>query len=187
MSLYQVNIKTQAQKLLPPFMRKERILAFVNTIISGVEYVQAQFDDLRVDYELRVKFNAQKAYLQEYLNRVFDPELKRIEVVDAALERDYYFELDEAPLSPEALVLMSENDTEETGITSVLTETLGDYIIEIPEPLLSALETDETLAARVDYFNPAGKSYLVQAPGSGLSSLGLAIGTGYNDQKDIYQ
>lgn len=187
MSIYDVNIKDQAFKLLPPFLRKIRIYSFLAVIIKGVEFTQAQFNTLRTDLELKLKYNSQKAYLQKYLNIIFDPSLERIEIVDGSFARDYFFTLAEAPLSPEAMTLMSETNTRETSLSSVLTESFGDYVVEAPDPLLTTLLSDRKINARIDFFNPAGKSYLITLPGAGLSSIGLAIGSGYNPSKDIYQ
>lgn len=51
-----------------------------------------EFLALRSEYLFRTRFNGQACYLQSILNIRFDPELKRIHVVDAFEPKNYLYE-----------------------------------------------------------------------------------------------
>ena len=95
MKLYQIDYKRLALLLLPTFLRKPRIFAFLSAFVFGVSVLHNRFMKNRTANLLRIKRNGQVCYLKGMLNDELDPDKRRIRITDQDVEGDWVFAMDE--------------------------------------------------------------------------------------------
>lgn len=95
MKLYQIDYKRLALLLLPTFLRKPRIFAFLSAFVFGVSVLHNRFMKNRTANLLRIKRNGQVCYLKGMLNDELDPDKMRIRITDQDVEGDWVFAMDE--------------------------------------------------------------------------------------------
>lgn len=96
MKLYQIDYKKLVVLLLPTFMRKPRLFAFLHALIFGISELHVKFLKSRNANLLRIKRNGQVCYLRGLLNDELDPVGRRILITDVTAEEDWIFALDES-------------------------------------------------------------------------------------------
>jgi hypothetical protein len=79
-NIFRINFKKLAQLLLPTFLRKPVITAFVNAFVQPLERLNEQFTLFRVSKEQQMSYNSQVCYLRKMLNDLFDPVQRRITI-----------------------------------------------------------------------------------------------------------
>lgn len=84
MKLFQINYKWLVLLLLPTFLRRPRIYAFLSAMVFEVEELHRQFTRSRDANLLRCRRNGQVCYLRALLNDELDPVKRRITLDDAS-------------------------------------------------------------------------------------------------------
>lgn len=95
MKLYQIDFKRLVLLLLPTFLRKPRLFAFLCALTFSVRELHAKFLKNRNENLLRIKRNGQVCYLRGMLNDELAPEERRIQIKDGTTEGDWIFAMDE--------------------------------------------------------------------------------------------
>lgn len=80
--IHQTNIRKWVVDMLPTFLRKPLIIAFLICIISPVIRIIDALRSWMMDLEIRTYANGQVCRLEYLLNRFFDPVKKRIKISD---------------------------------------------------------------------------------------------------------
>lgn len=180
--MYSVNLYKILSRLLPAFLRGGSFHFFVLVGFMELETLKAKFDALSTSIDYRLKFTSQVVYLTKYLNELYDSTLERIEIQDGTLGISYLYSIDEAPASPIALYGMEEpNITTRVGKNG---EILGQYVVEVPDALFASVTANQAIQKKIDFFNPAGVSYLVRS--DAFVDGPLAIGDGYDPSDPLY-
>lgn len=95
MKLYQIDYKRLVLLLLPTFLRRSRIYAFLTAMTFGVEELHRQFSRQRETNLLRCRRNGQVCYLRALLNDELDPVQRRITLKDASQPGNWLMIYDE--------------------------------------------------------------------------------------------
>ena len=82
---YNIIIKRFALLLLPPILRRERIISLLCAAVAPLSELMATFTQFRRDVDRRLRYNGQVCHLRGTLNDMFDPGLRRIRVSDTPL------------------------------------------------------------------------------------------------------
>jgi hypothetical protein len=90
--MYNFSIPLFVRRLLPPFLRKDKQSAWIETLLKPVEWLLAAFNAFRIEKTIEAQYTSQTLSLQDWLNRKFDPTQKRILILHAsALDEFDYF------------------------------------------------------------------------------------------------
>lgn len=155
-----IQIKNTIKRLIPPFLRKPKKIAWLFQSFKQLRNKKTEFDNLREYWDYNRKFNTQILSLENRLNQQYNLVLGSIyiETPDTINESVYTFWLNENQPSP-FIYWLSEFDTptyikwlEETP------ETPFDFIIWVPNSLV--FDEDE-MRAIVELYKLAGKRYTI--------------------------
>lgn len=89
MKLFQIDYKRLVLLLLPTFLRRPRIFAFLTAFVFGISEIHARFLKSREAALCRIRRNGQVCHLGGMLNDEFDPALRRITITDGDAEGDW--------------------------------------------------------------------------------------------------
>lgn len=95
MKLFQIDYRRLVLLLLPTFLRRPRIYAFLSAMVFGVEELHRQFTRQRDANLLRCRRNGQVCYLRALLNDELDPVQRRITLDDASQPGEWVMIFDE--------------------------------------------------------------------------------------------
>lgn len=95
MKLFQIDYRRLVLLLLPTFLRRFRIYAFLTAMTFGVEELHRQFTRSRDTNLLRLRRNGQVCYLRALLNDELDPVQRRITLEDASQPGEWVMIYDE--------------------------------------------------------------------------------------------
>lgn len=92
MEYYKINYNLLVQLLIPTFLRKPRIIAFLQAAIAPLTSLHQQFNQARIDDHYKLDHNWQKCYLQKVLNDMFDVDERKIRIIEGdKYERNYIY------------------------------------------------------------------------------------------------
>lgn len=95
MKLFQIDYRRLVLLLLPTFLRRPRIYAFLSAMVFGVGELHRQFTRSRDANLLRCRRNGQVCYLRALLNDELDPVQRRITLDDASQPGEWVMIFDE--------------------------------------------------------------------------------------------
>ena len=95
MKWFELDYKRLVLLLLPTFLRRPRIYAFLTAMTFGVEELHRQFTRQRDANLLRCRRNGQVCYLRALLNDELDPVQRRITLEDASQPGNWLMIYDE--------------------------------------------------------------------------------------------
>lgn len=81
--MYDFDFEKLLRWLLPFEIRKPKMLAFYRGLLSFIENLYQQFLDFIFVTDDRIRITGQVRVMRYELNKLFDPDLKRIEILDA--------------------------------------------------------------------------------------------------------
>lgn len=148
-----IDLPKLVKLLLPTALRQPIHIAWLNSLLSPITTEWLQYVLWRKDKLYEAHVTSQTISIQAYLNRLFDPELKRIKV-NHGETNEFYISLwseTDGPyiLADEGIFLSLEGE--------ISSEVLDGFIVEIPKGI------DATqVAGVVDAVKAAGVSYEVQ-------------------------
>ena len=96
MKWFEIDYKRLVLLLLPTFLRRPRIYAFLTAMTFGVEELHRQFSRQRDANLLRCRRNGQVCYLRALLNDELDPVQRRITLEDASQPGNWLMIFDES-------------------------------------------------------------------------------------------
>ena len=90
--MFNINVRDIALKLVPPLLRKTKLVEFLYSIIKPLQTINDSFSLFRNDIDYALSFNAQIIYLEHFLNDKYDPNLRRIYITDVAnIKHNYIY------------------------------------------------------------------------------------------------
>ena len=161
MTRYQLRVNDAIKALLPWFMRKPKIAAYIESICKPVKDKNDELEDLAEDSLYRVAITGQVIYLERLLNDLFDNTLRRIYITDFSDQAQVYLYL----RSEGDVTFAYRREDEEDLFMYSTSEILESYrfAINIPEALYDSLTDDDIQAMRAntDMHKTAGTTYVI--------------------------
>jgi hypothetical protein len=139
--------------LLPTFLRKPKMIAFVITVFSPIKSLHYKWLQKRDFDWYRLTHTDQVCKLRKVLNDNLDPSLRRIYLgVGTAFPRQYiYTESENKPKYLGNFFIKSQNEYENTGV---------DFIVFVPTEIINA--SIYQLKYLLNYYKLAGKRYNIE-------------------------
>jgi hypothetical protein len=125
------------RQLLPTFSRKPLRLAWLDTMLSPHANAWNEYIDWRLDKYYESNVTCQVISIEAYLNRLFDSEQKRIQVIDAYFNEIVYIALREENYDnlyidgDEGKIIYLESEQTGNGFIVNIDEALADYAAQI--------------------------------------------------------
>jgi hypothetical protein len=150
---YKVDYDKLGVLLLPTFLRKTKMVAFVLCLIEPIKTVHYKWLQKRDFDWYRLRHNGQRCKLRKALNDNLDPSLRRIYIDDGtAFPREYiYTQAENKPKFLGTFYIKSENEYQNTGV---------DFIVFVPQGIINAAIYQ--LKYLLKYYKLAGKRYMIQ-------------------------
>lgn len=150
---YKINFDKLVVLLLPTFLRKSRIIAFLSLFSIQLTKLYNTWLVKKIEDEIWQNHNSQVCYLRKILNDEFDDLQRRITITDGQLyERQYIYTLGEKKLkSLGKMYLRQASDYADTGI---------DFFVIIPADI-SIAQNKYKLNAFINRYRLASKRYKV--------------------------
>ena len=160
MSLKTIDFQKLFSDRLPEFLRTSPRLQYIYAIANVLKDVNIEFNTFSDAINFTIRFNSQTIYLEEYLNRVYDPSLKRIFInTVATADTNYLYRFEEARTAAIVIRNRSEGFTANNFLRRREERAVDiDYTINIP---VSITFDNNEVSSRVDIFNAAGKRYTI--------------------------
>lgn len=149
---YRLNIHRLVELLLPTFLRKGKILAWLRALHSPLVKMVDDFNFNRKRNLYHLAHNGQVCYLRKLLNDRFDVSARRIKIADGnKYKREYIYTLGEQkPKYLGRMYLRQNTDYADTGV---------DFIVLIP----AGLQYNEyEMKALIEFYKLASKRYKIQ-------------------------
>ncbi len=148
--IYDIEIKKLAVLLLPTFMRKIRIVAWLHCLVTPLVSLHYAFMQKRQADLYNLNHNGQVCYLRAVLNDSFDVEKRRIRIVDGnSYKRNYIYTRGEQKSKHLGVMYLHERaDYSDTGV---------DFIVEVPRETYKENE----MKALIDFYRLASKRYKI--------------------------
>lgn len=154
---YNVDIYKLGAYLLPPFLRKKRMYAFLCVFLYPFYWLCKMFKDYRKASLQKLNVNGQVAYIEKRLCDEFELEYRDIYIEDSNSLRPNVADMYSDPSVTMAVYSKSAEEKLylESGEESVKSE---DYIVNVPSFLADKQEVIKTI---VEYNKPAGRTYKI--------------------------
>lgn len=151
MKIFDLDIEKLSLLLTPTFLRKERMRAWLFTLLSPLKSLQYSFIIKRKKDIQTLGYNGQKCYLRKALNDAFDDALRRIEIVEGnKFSRQYiYTRGEQKPRFLGTMYLRDRADYADTGV---------DFLVLIPKDLEGR---KVEINALVNYYKLASKIFKI--------------------------
>lgn len=150
--MYNLNIDKLLVLLIPTFLRKPKLIAWLRTLAMPLNKL---LDDFKVHRErdlYNLTHNSQVCYLRKALNDEFDPQLRRIKIEDGTrnIRRYIYQRNVNRPLYLGRMFLYLRGNYIDGGV---------DFVVVLPR----GLEYDKyKLEALVNFYKLAGKRWTIR-------------------------
>lgn len=117
MKYYNLNFNKLVQLLLPTFLRKPRIIAYLQCAFTPLIGIYDEFKQLRLDDHYKLDHTWQKCYMEAVLNDMFDLDERKIRIIEGdRYERNYiYTHAEQKPKYLGTLFLRRAEDYSDTG------------------------------------------------------------------------
>ena len=146
-----LNIDKLVVLLLPTFLRKPKLVAWLRTLATPLHKLLYAFQQARTADLYNLAHNSQVCYLRKALNDEFDPQQRRIRIDDGKQNERLYIYPRSAnrPLFLGKVFLYQRGDYIDGGV---------DFIVVIPQ----GLQYDKyKLEALVNFYKLAGKRWQI--------------------------
>jgi hypothetical protein len=156
--MYSINWKKLVELLLPTFLRKPVIIAFLNAFTTPISRMHAEFLMLKIEWDYRLDHNGQVFSLEKVLNDKFDPTERRIYITTVDFEDDVYIG-DRDHL--EHTYITDPPDDAETLYLGDAPQYMqsADFIVHVPGEILATSEI--LIRNTIDIYKIAGKTYII--------------------------
>lgn len=166
MNVYNLSWPVFNEINLPSFNRYPIIKALLNACTIGISMLHSDFLAFRLECLYRVRHNSQKASMEEVLNDIFDPELKRIRIATTEIKLAVwlYEPEDDKPVylyEPEDNKPVYLYESEEIAGDGI------DFSVCVPPDLQPVYENDladflSRMRAEVEYYKLYSKNYNIK-------------------------
>ena len=160
MQIYKLSYKKLSAMLVPTFLRKPRILAFVQALAFPLKVMHNELMQYRSEAMYRLVHNGQVCRLEKVLNDAFDSVERRIYIKDGlTFIRRYIYSPDE----DKPLYIYSPDENKPVYIhESVAQERDADFVVVLPSLIAWPQEVLYQLKATVNYYKVAGKTFRIE-------------------------
>lgn len=150
------NIQNLIWTMLPPFLRKPLRVYWLMSLLKPIDDLMQGYLQFKQGISYKISINAQVIVFENYINKILDPEAKRIKIIHAVdgaipigleIERSYFMSLStssEGKFKP--IPLFGENDNALDVSFNVIVP-LGVNIAK--------------LKSEINIYKPAGKTYKI--------------------------
>ena len=151
MRIFELNLRRLVILLLPTFLRKARLVAWLQILIAPLEQLQYSFNQKRNSDLVTLTHNGQKCYLRKILNDTFDQGLRRIRIEDMTHFNAVYIytEAENQPVYLEEKYLYTSGEMQVNGMN---------FSVYIPNEL-RAREVE--IKALIEAYKIASKRYII--------------------------
>lgn len=151
---YNVNYNRLVVLLLPSYLRKPKIVGYIQALIVPIDKLYYKWSLFRNDNLYKVAHNAQICKFRKALNDRFDQIQRRIYIGDGnRFEREYLYTTGEnRPRYLGTMYLRQSEDYSDTGV---------DFIVFVPQEIINALPFE--LKALIEFYKLGGKRYKIEA------------------------
>ena len=151
MRIFELNLRRLVILLLPTFLRKARLIAWLQILIAPLEQLQYSFNQKRNSDLVTLTHNGQKCYLRKILNDTFDQGLRRIRIEDMTHFNAVYIytEAENQPVYLEEKYLYTSGEMQVNGVN---------FSVYIPNEL-RAREVE--IKALIEAYKIASKRYII--------------------------
>jgi len=162
--MYLVDWKRLVKLLLPTFLRKPVLEAFLQACITPIETIHAEFLEVKKEWDYRLNHDGKVWSLEEVLNDKFDKVKRRITIVDTIFQDDVYVgnrdnrEQVYIALAPPVPPEGGEEETMHIGSAPQYYQQ-ADFIVNVPTLVL--LMNEVSIRNTVDMYKIAGKTYII--------------------------
>jgi len=143
---------------IPPFLRKEKILAFINALILPIIYVYNQFYNWRLDILDKIQNNAQVIVLENFLKTKFNN--NNIYILDDNTYIDTHIYNVGEMLNDEVYLYNKAENVNEPYIYNAEETTLYDFAVCLPASIYN--NSYYEVKKIVDYYKLTGTKYIIQ-------------------------
>ncbi len=173
MKYFDLDIKKLSVELLPTFLRKPVIVAFLVALTAPLISIYRAFTKYRKNTNYRLNHNGQVCYLRKVLNDRFDPIQRRIEIGDISRKEPLYIFTVSENLP---LYIFTENEINGSNNTPqyLFTDTetgkksAADFIVKLPSEIYAEQQTQTENRLRfydleklIDTYKLASKHYKI--------------------------
>lgn len=151
---YKVDYNKLVILLLPTFLRKSKIINFLQCLVFPIGQLYYTWTQLRNDNLYKVEHNAQVCKFRKALNDRFDQTQRRIYITDGnKYEREYLYTT--AENRPRYLGVMYLHQTQDYADTGV------DFIVWTPKEIITTQYYE--LVALIEFYKLGGKRYKIES------------------------
>ncbi len=115
-AMYNVNLTTIIDWLLPSFLKGPTIVAFLRAAVLPLQNLHFSLDAFRTQKHYELSITSQVIWLEKMLNKLYDPINEDIYIVDVGASNQVNIYFDSEVKRPPILFFASETATEETVI-----------------------------------------------------------------------
>ena len=158
-NLYNIDYPELTKAATPAYIRKPRLQAFLQVLISGVVVLYQDLLRLRTQKLYELMITPQVCYLERLLNDRFDYTLRRIQIVDGSDKPPYYIYQ-----NPELKPKYIRNHAEGASLQYIYTSgessnVQDDFIVLVPTALVFG---EEEMRSLVKAYKLAGTKFKIQ-------------------------
>lgn len=149
---YKLNVKKLGVLLLPTFLRKPIVLAYLEVVLHPIAKIYDKWIMLRTQNLYNLAHNGQICYFRKALNDTLDPSERRIYIDDGnKFRRQYiYTPVENKTRYLGKMNLYQSTDYADTGVDFIVFSPLEIIINQIHE-----------LTALIEFYKLAGKRYKI--------------------------
>jgi hypothetical protein len=163
MRQYQVNFRRLVALLLPTFLRRDVISAFLNAAGSAISLTYNGFMTNRNNNLYRLKMNGQVCYLRRVLNDAFPEANNEIRIEDGGRSGGWVYAWDEDfDPSNEYTLAWNDGSDEATLIwdQGAILEGVSGFIVYVPS-LIYNINNDAKIRSLLNNYKLLSKSYTI--------------------------
>lgn len=150
---YNVDLHKLVVLLTPTFLRKSKLIAFMQSLIAPVNSIYSDWSLMRSNNLYKLAHNGQICYLRKALNDRFDDELRRIYIGDGnKFVRKYiYTPAERKTKYLGTIYLHQRSDYADTGV---------DFIVYVPSEIVD-IQIYE-IEALINFYKEGVKRYKIE-------------------------
>lgn len=159
--MYTIDFNIFATQLIPTFLRKSKITAFIQVLISPIVALYNEFISFRSLQKNRIHHTGQVIYFEKILNDTFDPVNRGISISDGVrINPVILYNNIESQAYPVYIYNSSEDHPNYVYNLGEFNSQY-DFIINLPAIIYNQIDVPY-LIATVELYKLAGKRYQIQ-------------------------
>lgn len=149
---YNIDYKKLAVLMLPNFLRKPVLVAFIQSLLTPIANLHDEWLQKRLTNLYKLQHTGQVCFLRKVLNDRFDPQLRRIIIGDGnQFKRKYiYTHAENKPRFLGRLFLHLRTDYTDTGV---------DFIVFVPASIVANQPYE--IEALINFYKEGVKRYKI--------------------------